>query len=385
MGHKQHIRTCKTILSHTYMLISYTLAKKSSQSSMHFISFWQSLLLPLFPLFLPLSSYRVRLPLLIFFSHCLKKNGNFCCSGDASMVSSSPQPLTWLGANDDGVAGRGGSNSNRGGVDQLHVPSPGCGMNHHSQQLSPSGAHDDEGRDTQRMIGACVIFVSVVVGLISFILVYDADSNGTSTSIAPLIFTIACIPAAVSTMYKEKVLMEFSQPVDPQFFGFVLSSLQTVLLVILTPLAYSAQGRTFIPDDTGSNLVDGYKCIFYGVYTSSITAGVYAEEAYCQFSVFIIVGYVLSTLLLSLAIEKLVKLDGSQYIHQGQIAGIVLAAFALQIYDTHQSSEGIGSDIIFLVSIVISITGLELHNMIPQKKMVYETTYPEPEDLYGSF
>ena len=63
--------------------------------------------------------------------------------------------------------------------------------------------------------------------------------------------------------------------------------------------------------------------------------------------------------------------------HRGLVFGIIMAAVVLGIYQGGMPYDGVTANPMFVVCILLTVVGIELHNGTPLEDLVYETTYPE--------
>ncbi|CAN0337413.1 unnamed protein product, partial [Phaeothamnion confervicola] len=63
------------------------------------------------------------------------------------------------------------------------------------------------------------------------------DRTGWST----IAYTLACVPAAASGIYKEHALAAYGMPMDPDYLALWVGAIQLALALLTAPLAYKLQ------------------------------------------------------------------------------------------------------------------------------------------------
>lgn len=266
----------------------------------------------------------------------------------------------------------------------IHPPLRGCG-----------------GLTAEHVIGSLIISVAVLAGMSPAIITFfepevfmAMDVLPLRTALNTLIFTFACIPAAVSQLFKEHVFLQHKQPVDPSQFNLILSLFQFIFLLIISPLVYGLQGlsgathsdrwTTLYPSSQiRLNFQDGFKCLLGTLDEVQQESG-YPEDAECDYILLIVIFHVLSILIIGIAVDKIVNAGATKVMYRGTSAGIVLAVISLYTYDMHDPDFNYGPviDSLHFVCTLTLILGSEVYHRVSLQDATFETVYPEMESLY---
>ena len=92
---------------------------------------------------------------------------------------------------------------------------------------------------SMQLKGTCLIGAAVLISFLKSTLVGDVSSR---TIYSTAFFVFFASLQSVSTLYKEKFLIEFSQPIDLYQLSFWLFSYQSLFMIIISPLIYIFQG-----------------------------------------------------------------------------------------------------------------------------------------------
>lgn len=324
---------------------------------------------------------QLTIPLTACITQCVHPDGNcrsLCCSSaetegeDERGGSGSP--------NEESVGGRGGVRPSDGGGDTVPTGWGGLSLEH--------------------IVGSVIIFVAVLLGLCPAILslipwhvvIFEyEEAVPDRTAWNSLIFTVSCIPAAMSQLYKEHTLSHFKQPVDPDYLNFLLSVFQFFFAMIVSPLVYSLQGLGAGPgwaslyksSEISTNFYDGLKC-FVGALDETTAETKYPESASCNFAWGIVLIHVLSIVVVGSAVDKIVHAGATKVMYRGISAGIMLAVLAMFLYEVRDPEINYGPVInsMHWASTFILILGSEVYHRVSLLDATFETVYPEMESLY---
>ena len=249
------------------------------------------------------------------------------------------------------------------------------------------------GYTTRQILGATLITMAVFVGLFPAVIeIYYPSSSWTAynSGCNMFIFLLSCVPAALSTLYKEYTLAEYKLPVSPQYLNFVLAIFQVIFTAIISPLVYPLQG--FVQDsnwidlypssDISKNFVDSMQC-FVSSIDEEVATSQYAESADCHFIWILLVGYVLSVVVSGMAVDKVIKGGAYNVLYRGLSFGVILAMWSMWYYDKNYSDKSFGevdkyanvSNSLHLLSITVLIFGQDLYHRDPLSETSFETQY----------
>jgi len=248
--------------------------------------------------------------------------------------------------------------------------------------------------------GISVTFLAVLLGLVpSFISIHDPsifakqDTVPVRRAYNTILFTLACIPAAASQIYKEQSLRRYKQPVDASYLNLVLSLIQCAMALILAPLLYTLQGLGagddwihLYPSMTVSkNFMDGMKC-FFGVLDSTVAESAYPEEAQCEWSFVTVLIHVLSIVIVNVAVDKVVHAGATAVMYRGISAGMVLGVVAMYVYEYLDPllNFGFAVNTLTLVCTLLLIFGSEAYYGAGLIYSTFETVFPELDMLYDT-
>lgn len=257
-----------------------------------------------------------------------------------------------------------------------------------TQVESPTRAYT-----ARQVLGASLITMAVIVGLFPAIIeIYDPYSSWTSynSGCNMFIFLLSCVPAALSTLYKEYTLAEYKLPVSTQYLNFVLAIFQVIFTGIISPLVYPLQGfaqdsnwtELYPSSGISDNFMDSIKC-FIGTINQDIAESEYAEPAECNFIWILLVGYVLSVMISGVAVDKIIKGGAYNVLYRGLSVGVILAVWLMWYYDANYSDKSFGDtnnyvsvvNSLHLLSVIVLIFGLDVYHRDPLSETSFETVY----------
>ena len=240
----------------------------------------------------------------------------------------------------------------------------------------------------RQILGAAMITLAVIVGLYPALFeVFDPFSSLTAynSGCNIFLFLLSCVPAALSTLYKEYSIAEYKLPVSVTYLNFVLAICQVIFTGILAPLVYPLQGFAQQDDwedlyespDIKTNFMDGIKC-FAG--NEEISDYEYPEPAECRYLWLLLLTYVLSVVISGVAVDKVIKGGAYKVLYRGLSVGVILAMIVMWWYDEKyydKSTEGYDSYMysVNLLSAIIVVFGLDLYYRDPLSETTFETTY----------
>eukprot|EP00550_Attheya_septentrionalis_P002560 CAMPEP_0198287208 /NCGR_PEP_ID=MMETSP1449-20131203/6100_1 /TAXON_ID=420275 /ORGANISM="Attheya septentrionalis, Strain CCMP2084" /LENGTH=632 /DNA_ID=CAMNT_0043985131 /DNA_START=92 /DNA_END=1990 /DNA_ORIENTATION=+ len=248
--------------------------------------------------------------------------------------------------------------------------------------------------------GSFIIFFSVLLGLTPAILSLFSNSRLTlpnerdvpaRTAWNSIVFTLSCIPAAASQLYKEHTLKSFKQPVDPDRLNFLLSIFQFAFAMIVSPLVYTLQGfgagddwvDLYPSSSISANFYDGFQC-FFGVLDKDVALHGYPEYAECRYTWAFVLMHVFSIVCVGYAVDKIVHAGATKVLYRGISAGIFLAVFAMFIYEYVNPAINYGPIVntMHFFSLFLLLLGSEVYHRVSMQDATFETEYPVIENLY---
>lgn len=95
---------------------------------------------------------------------------------------------------------------------------------------------------SMQLRGTILIGIAVLISILKSTIAGDISSR---TIYSTVFFVLFSSLQSVSTLYKEKFLIEFSQPIDLYQLSFWLFSYQSLFMMAISPLVYIFQGSFF--------------------------------------------------------------------------------------------------------------------------------------------
>ena len=257
------------------------------------------------------------------------------------------------------------------------------------------------GLNFEHVLGSLIITFAVLAGMTPAIICLFKPDFFVAMDVLPLrtalntmIFTLGCVPAAASQLYKEHIFLQHKQPVDPNHLNLLLSLMQLVFLLIISPLVYGLQGLSgatkgedwtslYPSSQISENFRDGLAC-FLGTLDEDRQTSVYPEDAVCDNSMLIVVIHVMSIIIIGVAVDKIVNAGATKIMFRGISAGIVLSVISLYVYDIHDPEFNYGPmiDSLHFACTLTLILGSEVYHRVSVQDATFETVYPHMEDLY---
>jgi hypothetical protein len=261
------------------------------------------------------------------------------------------------------------------------------------EQLQGAG-----GLAKEHVYGSIIITLAVLLALSpSMYTLFDqqffiyADEIPIQTAVNTLVFCGACIPIACSHLYKEHIMLQYKQPVQPDYLNLVLSLFQSIFIAIMSPLVFSLLGlaakgdwsKLYPSSDFSQNFAEGFEC-FLGLLPHKQAEHGYPDEAFCSHSLSLVFLNSFSMIAVGVAVDKIVKAGATKVMYRGVSGGIILAVISLYIYDLKipDFSYGAAIDSLNLVCLVLLVIGSEVYHRVSLQDATFETTYPEVEGFF---
>lgn len=250
----------------------------------------------------------------------------------------------------------------------------------------------------QHLVGASIMLLAALLTLSPdlFGLVHPSFVRFFDSAIAwnSLLFAVACVPAAVSTRFKEGTLMHYRQHVDTRYLNFLISLFQFFIAMLVYPLLYSWQGfgvaaemgdssreDMYPAEQIPQNFVDGARC-FVGTLDEAVQQNAYAEPADCGGIRWWVVVYVVSIMLISVSVDKIVHAGATNVMYRGLSAGLTFSVGALYFYEYRSGRLGRYGElynVLLLSCTMLLIVGSEVYHRVKLPDTTFETVYPRVE------
>lgn len=227
-----------------------------------------------------------------------------------------------------------------------------------------------------------VYFITGAIAICMAEQIYSLFTSGYGGGVSSsVVYVAAAALHGVSTLYKEKCIIEWMQPIDVHFLSSWLFFYQVVICAILGPAIYLLQGVSnngwtgFPLGAFYADLQDGLTC-FHG--RDPLWAGGEAavdddfrrgqtQRAYdtkyteCSYSFWLVVLFVVANVVVLESIDRILQ-TGNQVLGRATAAAVLFAFLTLGIYDS-QADVGQGilgttigwADIVSIIALLIGI------------------------------
>jgi hypothetical protein len=233
-----------------------------------------------------------------------------------------------------------------------------------------------------------VVFISIAVTCSIFKIVYydylynsDGEDGFIATKSA-LIYVFSCGLQGVSTLYKERALVDWAQPVNIYFISSRLFLYQFLVTLSLSIVFFVYEAIIGNSDRIPSGLFYGWKC-FLGSTPTDINRDDDMTSYYvsCSHSLWLVMGYVLATIGVMMSINVVLRLN-SLLVSKAICAAICVAFVVLWLYDV-SSSPFQSNPFVFggsvgavdLVSMAVLLVGMEVYGRDPEPDVELITNY----------
>lgn len=221
--------------------------------------------------------------------------------------------------------------------------------------------------------GSVLILIAIVISVIRPLLFLIDSSQQANYRIqyaySSILYVFFSGVLGVATLYKERCIIQWSQPIDIHYISVWSYLFQLLYALILSPLIYLMQNFTtstwsgFNISSFRTNVIDSLSCIQGNtpntddsIYDTAFTS--------CSYSIFIVVAFVSSNILIQECIGQVLQ-TSNLLLGRCVAAAVFIAFIALGIYDTKVDyGNGIfGSNITFIdvIAVVVLIAGLEMY------------------------
>ncbi|CAM9681644.1 unnamed protein product [Scytosiphon promiscuus] len=198
-----------------------------------------------------------------------------------------------------------------------------------------------------------------------------------------LLYVLACLPAAISTVYKQYALEQHGRPVDAHQLSLGVTAFEVVFIALAAPAAYQLQdlgrhgdGNTHV----GQALRDGWRCLV--LMKDVVDVDGYPIEAECWGGLPLVFSYVVATLLVNTLVQKVVdQAESASEYHRAMAFSVPTAFVVLCLYNEpawlHDSFN------VFTVSgLLVIMVGLRLYHSVPEPEESRDNSFdpPSPPD-----
>jgi hypothetical protein len=254
-----------------------------------------------------------------------------------------------------------------------------------------------------------VVLISIAISLSIFKIVYydylfNHDDSRYFPTKSAVIYVLSCCLQGFSTLYKERALVDWAQPVNIYFLSSRLFLYQFVITLILSMLFYVYEGKLSTEDEIfvivichfifsspaimgsanriPSGLYYGWKC-FLGRTPSDELRDDDMNPYYveCSHSMWLVMAYVFATLGVLISINVVLRIN-SRLVGKAICAAILVAFIVLWMYDIHFTSHqnnkyifggSVGS--LDIISMGILLIGMEVYGRDPEPDVELITNY----------
>jgi len=217
-----------------------------------------------------------------------------------------------------------------------------------------------------QMQGVQLMSLAILISLSRPIINLLYDNNYSSFS-STLLYVFSAAFQGIATLYKEKCIIDWSQPMDIHYLSSWLFLYQFLVALLLAPLLYVLQGisndwKGYPLSSIFHNIYDGWQCLAgdnpYDVEPYD------PEFTICENSIWLIIGFVVSNILVLECIGRVLQ-TSNQILGRAMAAAIFVAFIALGIYDVQSDTPAYGFfnsniGLADVISIIILICGIEI-------------------------
>ncbi|CAN0023755.1 unnamed protein product [Ascophyllum nodosum] len=195
-----------------------------------------------------------------------------------------------------------------------------------------------------------------------------------------LLYVLACVPAAISTVYKQYALEQHGRQVDAHQLSLGVTAFELVFIAIATPVAYRLQfwGR-HDPDevlDVMGALRDGWRCLVVMSDVEDVDG--YPTDAQCWGGLPLVIIYVAATLLVNTLVQKVVDVASSPSVyHRAMGLSVPTAFIVLCAYDPHIWLRD-SLNIFTVAGLTVIMIGLKLYHAVDEPEHNRRDSFQPP-------
>lgn len=222
-----------------------------------------------------------------------------------------------------------------------------------------------------------VVFISVAIFLSLFKIIYNdyyfsSNDSRWYTTKSAFLYLIASALQGLSTLMKEKALVEWSQPIDIYYLSSWLFFYQFLITVMFSVLFYLYEAIFGIQGSIWRSFYYGWNCFLGFTPSASSRDDDSIQFINCNGSFILITTYVFATFAVLAAINVVLQYS-SQVVGRAVSAAILTAFLALWMYDLYESRAH-PSNYIFggkvglfdVVAVIILVIGMEIYSRDPE-------------------
>jgi len=193
-----------------------------------------------------------------------------------------------------------------------------------------------------QMFGVKLISFAVGISLIRHISDIVEGTDFT-TALCSVVYVLAAAVQGVGTLFKEKAIIDWLQPLDIHYLSTWLFFYQIVVSVMLAPFLYMLQGLSdhwsrFPINSFFDNLSDGIKCLHGANPPESSSSSYDISFSDCQNGLLLIISYVISNIIVLECIDKVLQ-SSNQILGRVMAASVFFAFIVLGIYDNRVDED----------------------------------------------
>lgn len=204
--------------------------------------------------------------------------------------------------------------------------------------------------------------------------------NQYTSAICALLYLSSAALQGIGALYKEKAIIEFSQPADVHVMSCWLFFYQFLYALIGYPLFYALQGisndwKGYPMSSFVDNFWDGFYC-WLGEDPDPLTALYDTERTSCVILFWLIIGYVLSTILVLYCVEKIL-ITNSRILGRTMAIAVLLSFCIAWVYDLYYSDRIQDSTFGYadIFAMVVLLVGMEVFSRDPEPEAELMTNY----------
>mmetsp|Transcript_8370 Transcript_8370/g.10915 ORF Transcript_8370/g.10915 Transcript_8370/m.10915 type:complete len:528 (+) Transcript_8370:132-1715(+) len=195
--------------------------------------------------------------------------------------------------------------------------------------------------------GSTFICVAIVIGTLPIFL-KERDALGNKSECienysdclsSTILFALAALPASLSAVFEERILVQYSLPISPAILHGYLVPLQFILGVLFAPIGLHLQhpdlhwdNLTGEIDSVLENVKDGVKCLILGDEVGFGLIG-HSDPNWCKPLLPLLIGFVFVSMVFHYLTLQVLKKGGEKALRIGATLAIPIAWGGLAIYD----------------------------------------------------
>lgn len=230
--------------------------------------------------------------------------------------------------------------------------------------------------------GVQLMSIAILISISRPIINSIYDKSYYSSLSSTLLYVFSAAFQGIATLYKEKCIIDWSQPMDIHYLSSWLFIYQFLVALLLAPLLYVLQGisndwKGYPLSSIFHNIYDGWQCL--GGDNPYDVEPYDPEYTYCENSIWLIVGFVVSNILVLECIGRVLQ-TSNQILGRSMAAAIFVAFIALGVYDVQSNEPAYGYfnsniGIADMLSIIFLLAGMEVFGRDDEPEEIFVTNY----------